>query len=92
MFGHAGAAVHVVASLPYRYIPDSGLVEIMGDGSDIVRSAIDDYFYVTIRQETGSATERRWRGRCVMRTKDLGDSHSSRAWGGSGFTVALADA
>jgi hypothetical protein len=77
---------HLVASVPYPYIPDAGPYGLF-QPSNIVRRQ-DGYYYALIR----AAPFRDQRaGSCLMRTRTLGDPSSWRAWDGSGFGVEFAD-
>jgi hypothetical protein len=73
---------HVVASRPYPY------EQILGphgySASNIVRRAADGYFYTMVSTVEDQAQQ--W-GTCVMRTRDLSDPTSWRAWDGSAFAV-----
>jgi hypothetical protein len=77
---------HLVASIPYRYKPDSGSNGVFSP-SNIVRKD-DGHFYALARV----ARERQQQhGSCLLRTDDLSDPQSWRAWGGSDFDVAFAN-
>jgi hypothetical protein len=73
---------HLVAALPYEYVGDIGFPIGYFQPSNIV--ALDGYYYVLIR-----ATQYRDQanGICLMRTRDLGDPSSWRAWNGFDFSV-----
>jgi len=77
---------HVVAVLPYRYEGDVGHPIGYFQPSNII--ALDGAYYALVR-----ATQYRDQagGMCVMRTRDLTDPHSWRAWDGSAFVVPFAD-
>jgi hypothetical protein len=76
---------HLVAALPYKYIPDGGSRGIFSP-SNIIRSNEDGYYYVLVR---AAETSRGLYGTCLMRTRRLNDPRSWRAWGGSDFDVAF---
>ncbi len=89
-FSHTPSPSQLVASVPYRYVPDSGAAGMMGDGSQIVHNPKDGYYYATFQQATGTLVPdlaSQWNGTCIMRTKTLNDPASWRAWGGTGYTV-----
>ena len=80
---------HLVATLPYQYSPDWGFIG-MWQPSNIVFNPSDDYFYVLIQHEYGTAVEAdRLQGSCVLRTQTLDDPTSWRAWDGSGFNMRM---
>ncbi len=78
---------HLVASVPYRYVPNAGAYGIF-EPSNIVRGRDDDYFYAVVRV---GAHGQQPLGACLMRTERLDDPRSWRAWGGSEFDVEFAD-
>ena len=82
-FGHAQPPTHLVASIPYRYESDSGPTGIF-QPSNIVRNADDEHYYSLLRVQQYRDQPR---GTCVMRTTDLADPGSWRAWDGAGFNV-----
>ena len=84
-YSHAAAPAHLVAALPFRYVPDTGPVGIMG-GSNIVRNPHDKAYYAFVYQEHPAR-----RGACLIRTKTLAQPGSWRAWNGKAFALKLAD-
>jgi hypothetical protein len=72
---------HLVASLPYRYVADSGPYGLFSP-SNIVRKG--RYYYALLQAERYNLQRQ---GACLIRTRYLADPKSWRAWGGSGFTV-----
>lgn len=86
-YDHARPPTHLVASIPYRYEPDSGRTGLF-QPSNIVYDATDGYYYALTRVEQYGAHPR---GTCVMRTTDLADPTSWRAWDGTGFDVQFVD-
>jgi hypothetical protein len=86
-FGHAPPPGHLVASIPYPYVSDSGPAGIF-QPSNIVRNAADDHYYALLRVQQHRDQPQ---GTCVMRTTDLADPKSWRAWGGSAFDVRFID-
>jgi hypothetical protein len=86
-FEHAPPPGHLVASIPYPYVPDSGSAGIF-QPSNIVRKAADDHYYALLRVQQHRDQPQ---GTCVMRTTDLADPKTWRAWGGSAFDVRFID-
>jgi hypothetical protein len=82
-YSHPAAPDHLVASVPYRYEPDTGPWGIF-DPSNIVYNPRDGYYYVMLHLEKRFLQE--W-GTGVMRTKALDDSKSWRGWDGKDFNV-----
>lgn len=74
---------HLVATIPYPYEPDAGPIGVFG-GSNIVHNARDGYYYALLHVEAHQ--DQQW-GTCVMRTRNLADPKSWRAWDGHGFHV-----
>ncbi len=71
---------HLVASLPYPYIPDSAAVGVFSP-SNIVRDA-EGFYYALVKvgaNRTGRQTV------CLMRTDSLDDPTSWRFWNGTAF-------
>jgi hypothetical protein len=77
---------HLVASMPYQYVPDAGRVGIFS-GSNIIQK--DGFFYVFVL--ASRAYEQQEAGECLIRTTDLSDPKSWRAWDGQGFNVRFID-
>jgi hypothetical protein len=73
---------HLVASLPYPYEPDGGRFGVFGPSNIIEK---DGFYYATVLISAGYREQRP--GVCLMRTKDVSDPASWRAWDGAGFTV-----
>jgi hypothetical protein len=73
---------HLIATPPYRY-NSTALWFGFGDSGGIVQSPRDGYFYTTghNRATVGDQIN----GTCLMRTKNLTDVHSWRAWNGREF-------
>jgi hypothetical protein len=86
-FGHTPPPSHLIAGIPYPYVPDSGPAGIF-QPSNIVRNAADDHYYTMLRVQQHQDQPQ---GTCVMRTTDLADPESWRAWGGSGFDIRFID-
>jgi hypothetical protein len=72
--------------LPYRYAGDIGHRSGYFNPSNIVERG---GFYYTFFWAEAEGAQRR--GTCLMRTADLADPGSWRAWDGQGFTVRFAD-
>jgi hypothetical protein len=75
-----------VASQPYVYQPDAGPYGLFNP-SNIVRR--DDGYYYSVLQVTGHQAQPT--GACVVRTRDLADPESWRAWSGKSFSVRFVD-
>lgn len=86
-FSNAPGSDHLVAGLPYRYMGAEGKHSGYFAPSNIL--SVDGYYYAFIWTETYGAQTR---GACLMRTPDLADPRAWRAWDGSSFTTAFADA
>jgi hypothetical protein len=70
---------HLVAAVPYRYVPDAGPFGIF-QPSNIIQK--DGWFYALVSAGGYRLQEK---GTCLIRTKRLGDPASWRAWDGEGF-------
>lgn len=77
---------HLVAALPYRYVGDIGFPVGYFQPSNIVE--LSGYYYALIRATRYLDQPN---GVCVMRTMDLADPASWRAWNGSDFSVRFID-
>ena len=82
-YTHVKAPGHLVASVPYPYVPDAGPYGIF-EGSNIFYNEKDSYFYKMIHLEDYQLQKR---GAGIMRTLDLADPSSWRAWNGHDFSV-----
>ena len=80
-FTQLTAPTHVVANTPYQFTQDGPNGYFTP--SNIVRSS-DGYFYAFFRAEPHLAQQF---GACLIRTRDLSDPSSWRAWNGTGFLV-----
>jgi hypothetical protein len=78
---------HLVASVPYRYFPGTGPYGLF-QPSNIIYKQDDGYYYALIRAERYRSQSV---GSCLIRTKDLADPKSWRAWDGSKFAVSFID-
>jgi YD repeat-containing protein len=81
-YSHAPAPTHLVASAPYQYVPDAGPSGLFTP-SNIV-SGPGGYYYSLLQAESNQSQQV---GTCVMRTQNLADPTSWRAWDGSAFSV-----
>jgi hypothetical protein len=81
-WSHTSPPGHTVATLPYTYVPDV-LTYGYSVPSNIVKR-YDGYYYALMRAEAYQAQEA---GTCVIRTKNIADPASWRAWDGTGFNV-----
>ncbi|WP_448187873.1 hypothetical protein [Azospirillum sp. sgz301742] len=84
--GRSFAPPRYVAGLPYRYQGDLGHRAGLFSPSSIVER--EGWYYAMLFAEPFGAQKR---GVCLMRTRDLADAASWRAWNGKGFTTAFAD-
>ena len=79
---------HLVASVPYRYEPQMGKTGLF-NSSNIVQSDKDGYYYMlayrNVKGDTGGSRV------CAMRTNNLGNPKSWRAWDGSGYNLRFYD-
>jgi hypothetical protein len=82
-YGHVTPPGNLVAAIPYPYVPDSGPAGLF-QTSNIVHNSDDGYYYALVRAQRYRAQQQ---GTCVMRTRDLSDPKSWRAWNGHGFDV-----
>jgi hypothetical protein len=85
-FTQAPAPTHLVASLPYKYQPNNGLVA-QWQPSNIVKNPKDDYYYALVQIDIRRTGEVGFQGMCVMRTMTLDDPQSWRAWNGESFNM-----
>jgi hypothetical protein len=85
-YQHPAPPGQMVATNPNRFVPGEGPYG-MFTPSNIVHRPTDGYYYMMARGEdrvTLAST-------CLMRTKDLNDPKSWRAWDGEAFRVRFAD-
>lgn len=82
--GQSFAPPHPVATLPYPYKGDLGRRAGLFSPSSIVER--DGWYHAMVFAEAYGAQKR---GVCLMRTRDLADPASWRAWDGKDFTVSL---
>lgn len=91
-FRHPPAPDHVVAASPRPWIPPMSSRDIVGIHgyfypSNIVRGQ-DGYYYAMFFAIPDGRTPS-FRGTCLMRTANLSDPKSWRAWNGEDFTIAM---
>ncbi len=79
----------LVASSPYRFSSGSGPYGYFRP-TNIVRAA-DGNYYTTVRTIPTQSTPAQPDGVCLMRTNDLANPRSWRAWDGNGFNVSFID-
>ncbi len=85
-YTQAPAPTHLVASMPYRSVPGDGRYGFFSPSNIVVK---DGWFYNMI---LSSARYRKQAGGvCLMRTQNLADQKSWRAWDGEGFNVRFID-
>jgi len=86
-YSHATAPNHLVASIPYTYqtMEGRGPAGIFG-GSNIIKHPTDNYYYALVHLEVFGYQD--W-GVGVMRTDNLSDPTSWRAWNGIDYGSRL---
>ena len=82
-YTHTTPPTHLVASVPYVYVPDTGPMGYFTPSNVIFRKS-DGYLYMLGRAEQYQLQNV---GVCVMRTKTPGNPTSWRAWDGTGFNI-----
>lgn len=73
---------NIVATLPYRYVPNMGRVGPHGP-SNIIKKPTDKYYYVMVQVDGYQAQKK---GMCVLHGDNLNPS-TWRAWDGKGFNA-----
>jgi hypothetical protein len=81
-YTHSPAPTHLVAMVPYQYVPDGGPYRMTP--TNILFRQSDGYYYAFLSAEPEGAQQV---GTCVMRTQTLSNPTSWRAWDGSGYNV-----
>lgn len=81
-YRHEPGPAHLVAGIPYRYLPEEGPIGIFTP-SNIVKDARDGFYYVMFNG--GKPYRAQPTGVGIMRTKDLANPKSWRVWDGKGF-------
>jgi hypothetical protein len=82
-YDHPPAPAHLVAAVPYPYAPGSPDAYGIFAPSNITK--LSDGLYYAMMRAAQHGLQRL--GTCVMRTRDLSDPHSWRAWDGTGFNI-----
>jgi hypothetical protein len=77
---------HLVAALPYHYVPSEGRVGHFAPSNIIEK---DGFLYSLVL--VSAEYKRQRAGVCLMRTQDPGDPKSWRAWDGNGFHSRFVD-
>jgi hypothetical protein len=85
-FDHPPGTANLLAAMPYRYVPGDGRYGIFGP-SNIVRK--DGWFYTLLLVSARYREQRP--GVCLIRTQNVADPKSWRAWDGEGFNVRFID-
>ncbi len=89
-FTQPQAPDHLVAVLPYQWMPDAGHLAIW-QPSNIIKNPQDDYFYALVQIDNNPRGQSGFQGMCLMRTQTLDDPKSWRAWDGTGFSLPFID-
>ena len=76
---------NLVAAVPYAYVPDQRPYGVFNP-SNIVKKG--KYYYALVVTQAHRAQRP---GTCVIRTSNLADPRSWRAWDGDGYNVTFAD-
>ncbi len=84
------APFHLVGTSPYKN-GDGSFGHGLGLGmpSSIVKDPKSDYLYVMALANWGHDIAAQAGGQCLLRTNDITDPGSWRAWNGTGFTVSV---
>ena len=77
---------HLVAAIPYRAVPGDGRYGFFTPSNIIEK---DGWYYNMVLVSENYRAQRS--GVCLMRTQNLGDPGSWRAWDGTGFNVRFID-
>jgi hypothetical protein len=85
-YTHAPAPAHLVAALPYPYVPSEGRVGYFTPSNIVEKGG---FYYSMILVSLGYKEQKS--GVCLMRTRDLADPRSWRAWDGTGFKARFID-
>jgi hypothetical protein len=80
------APTQLVATIPYPYDPDAGRYGVFSPSNIVEKGG---YYYSMLLIAEPYKAQRS--GTCLMRTKDLADPASWRAWDGAGFTARFID-
>jgi hypothetical protein len=85
-FIHLPPPTNLVASVPYQYTPDSGRLGAFQPTHIIQKDGFYYSFFLISREFREQEA-----GECLMRTRDITDPKSWRAWDGEGFNVTFID-
>jgi hypothetical protein len=85
-YPHAPGAGALVAALPYRYVPGDGRYGVFAAGNIVEWNG---WYYSLLL--ISSAYRDQGAGTCVMRTQDVSDPKSWRAWDGDGYNTRFID-
>jgi hypothetical protein len=77
---------HMVAAMPYPYQPGAGPFGVF-ESSNILKDA-EGYYYAFVRVDEFRSEQQRV---CLIRTVNLANPRSWRAWDGAGFSVIFTD-
>ena len=82
---------HLVATSPYDNFRNGMLQRGLGLGmpSSIIKDPKSDYLYVMALANWGKSFSAQAGGQCLLRTNDITDPGSWRAWNGANFTVTV---
>jgi hypothetical protein len=80
----------LVAAIPRKYEPDNAGFG-MYSPTNLVRVARARFYYYAIVHQVGSSLPPGFEGTCVMRTRNLADPSSWRAWNGKTFSHQFLD-
>jgi hypothetical protein len=85
-FVHPPGPQNLVAAIPHRYVPGDGRYGYFSPSNIVKRG---NYYYALIIASAFYGYQRP--GTCVMRTLDLSQPRSWRAWDGDGYNVRFVD-
>jgi len=86
-FEQPSAPDHLVATLPYPYLPDVPMVANW-QPSNIIRHPQDGYYYALVQLDVIRPQEPNgMQGMCLMRNQNLDDPAGWRAWDGTAFEM-----
>ncbi len=81
-FQQPAPPANFVAGLPYKYEPGVGVYGLIG-GSNIIKGKDNAYYMLALNK----AYKKSEQYTCLLRTENLSDPSSWRAWDGSGFNM-----
>lgn len=85
-FQHGPGPADLVATPPYRYVPGDGRYGYFSPGNIVEK---DGWLYSTLLVSLQYRDQ--MPGTCVMRTRNVADPKSWRAWDGEGYNVRFVD-